>query len=70
MSGLGCRPRSRVTGRPALTRRLRALLLAVHRFGQHRARSRDDVVWAGRLIDALFAALTTADPRRDPERPA
>ena len=38
----GRRLLSRVKGRPALERRLRGLLVAVHRFDRSRAVSRDD----------------------------
>lgn len=44
---------SRVTGRAALTRRLRGLLLAVHRFGRCRATTEADRRWAARVIDEL-----------------
>ena len=58
------RPRgvaSRIKGRPALVRSLRGLLLRVHRFGRHRARSRQDMQWAAVRIDALDAALLSAE---------
>ena len=42
---------SRVRGRAALVRRLRALLVAVHRFGRARARTRAKVAWAARMIE-------------------
>jgi hypothetical protein len=50
----------RVVGRPAIVRSLRGLLLRVHRFGRHRARSRADVMWSARLLDALTDAVATA----------
>jgi hypothetical protein len=48
---------TRVKGRPALMKRLRALLVAVHRFARARARTPDDVQWAARTIAALSALL-------------
>ncbi len=54
----GKRTPSRVRGRAALTRRLRALLLAVHRFGRCRARAPDDIAWAARIIDRLTDHIT------------
>jgi hypothetical protein len=65
MSGLNCRPVSRVKGRPALVRRLRALLLAVARCAKHRARTHDELVWSARVLDALTVTLDTADPTTD-----
>ncbi|MGE4084606.1 MAG: hypothetical protein AB7H93_16510 [Vicinamibacterales bacterium] len=54
-------------GRPALTRRLRGLLLAAHRFGRHRATTDADRRWTARLLDALTVALETADRGPDHE---
>ncbi|MCC7034017.1 MAG: hypothetical protein IT179_14435 [Acidobacteria bacterium] len=65
MSGIGARPVHRIKGRPALVRRLRGLLLAVHRYGRHRASTDRDRQWAAHLIDHLTATLATADPRED-----
>lgn len=62
---LGVHQPSRVRGRPALVRRLRGLLLAVHRYGRHRATTPAECLWAARLIDSLTAALDVADPRED-----
>jgi hypothetical protein len=50
----------RVKGRPVLERRLMGLLVAVHRFGNHRATSRDDLTWCARTIDGLTATLEAA----------
>lgn len=71
MSGITVRPVHRVKGRPALTRRLRGLLLAVHRFARHRATAPADRAWAARLLDVLSHALDIADPgsRTDARRP-
>lgn len=52
----GSLPR-RVVGRPALERRIRLLLIAVHRYGRARARTRDELHWAARTIDGLTALL-------------
>ena len=57
MSGMDIRPTHRVKGRAALTKRLRGLLLAVHRFGRARATSDDDRRWTARLLDTLTDAL-------------
>jgi hypothetical protein len=48
---------TRVKGRQALERRVRALLIAVHRFARCRATSRDDLRWCARTIDGLEALL-------------
>lgn len=58
---------SRIKGRPALVRRLRGLLIAVHRFGRGRARSREDVAWTAVVLDGLVDVLAVADP--SPEAP-
>lgn len=55
----GRRLHSRVTGRAALVRSLRGLLIRGHRFGESRARTRDDLRWAARLVDGLTATLDT-----------
>jgi hypothetical protein len=52
---------SRIKGRPALVKRLRALLIAVHRFGNRRAHTASDVLWCATLLDALTSALAAAD---------
>lgn len=63
MRDLGARPLHRVKGRPALVRRLRGLLLAVHRFGRARATTPDDRAWTAHVLDVLTAALDVADTR-------
>ncbi len=58
------RPRataSRIRGRPALVRRLRALLLAVSRYARGRAVTPEDVTWAACTLDALADCLRVAD---------
>lgn len=62
MSGINACVVHRVKGRAALTRRLRALLVAVHRFGRARATTPDDLQWTAHLLDTLTAALDAADP--------
>jgi hypothetical protein len=57
MRNLDTRIPRRITGRPALERRCRALLLAIHRFGRGRATTRPDVLWAARAIDSLTVLL-------------
>ena len=62
------RPRgvaSRIKGRPALTKRLRLLLIAVHRFNTRRARSASDVMWSAQVMDLLTEAIGIAEHRRD-----
>ena len=54
---------TRVKGRPVLVRRLRGLLVAVHRFGRCRASTDADVRWTARTLDALTAALAVAESR-------
>ena len=57
MREIGRLPR-RVTGRQALERRLRSMLIAVARFSEHRANSSPtDKLWGARVIDALREAL-------------
>ena len=51
---------SRIKGRPALVKRLRLLLIAVHRYGRGRARRAEDLAWSARVIDSLTTALETA----------
>jgi hypothetical protein len=57
---------SRVKGRPALVRRLRGLLLAVHRYARHRATSAADRDWSIRVLDGLADVLRQADPHGAP----
>lgn len=52
---------SRIKGRASLVRRLRALLIAAHRFGQHRAVTVSELAFAGRLVEGLNATLTAAE---------
>jgi hypothetical protein len=58
---------SRVKGRQSLLRRLRALVVASHRFGTHRACTHEDRQFAALLFDGLKATLNSID--RDEERP-
>jgi hypothetical protein len=51
---------TRVKGPGALTKSLVRILLRANRFASHRARTRDDQVWAGRFIDALRETLRVA----------
>jgi hypothetical protein len=51
---------SRVKGRAALTRRLRGVLVAVHRYDRLRATD-DERHWTARVIDALTVAVRVAD---------
>ncbi len=53
----GRRMRTRVKGIPALEKRARGLLLAVHRYGRCRAATRAEVAWTARAIDALTVLL-------------
>lgn len=53
---------SRIRGRASLLRRLRALLLAAHKFGRGRACTPDDLAFAAQLIDGLTSTLAAADP--------
>ena len=66
MSGINAPVIHRIKGKAALVRRLRGLLLAVHRFGRGRARTHEDTLWTARVLDALQAALDVADPRPRP----
>ncbi len=66
MTALGARPLHRIRGRPALVRRLRGLLVAVHRFGRARAITPEDRHWTARVLDGLTAVVETADPRPQP----
>lgn len=51
---------TRVKGRQAVERRLRAVQLAVLRYGRHRATHPADLRWALRAFDAI--ALVLSDP--------
>jgi hypothetical protein len=61
MSGINATVQTRIKGRPAIVRRLRGLLIAVHRYGRHRARTPGERIWTARLLDRLQAALGDAD---------
>lgn len=72
MKGLDGRTLPRTAkGRPALVRRLYGLLLAVHRYGRHRARTPDERRWTARLIDALEQArqMAVTSPTTDASPP-
>jgi hypothetical protein len=56
--------RQRVEGRPELEKRIRAVLVAVHRFGRCRAATDADRGWTARMIDTLTDAITTAEEPR------
>jgi hypothetical protein len=59
---------SRVRGRAALERRLRGLLVSVHRFGRARATTASERQWAAHTIDGLHALLDPGEPTpRDSE---
>ena len=60
--------RTRVKGIPALTRRLYGLHLAVERFGRHRAQTRDEQAWAGRVAALLAQVITEARRPAGPPR--
>jgi hypothetical protein len=47
----------RIVGRASLEKRVRALLIALHRYGQHRAQSPQDVAWCSHLVVLLETAL-------------
>ena len=51
---------SRVKGRLSIERRIRALLISVHRYARHRARKGSDLRWSAVLIDSLTSALEVA----------
>ncbi len=55
----GLRLPRRTTGRQNLERRMRSLLVAVGRFGKHRAYSAKDRLWAAAVIDTLSALIKT-----------
>jgi hypothetical protein len=52
---------SRIKGRASLLRRLRSLLIAAHRFGQYRAVTPAEMMFAGRLVDGLRTTLATVE---------
>jgi hypothetical protein len=59
---------SRIRGRAALERRMRALLIAVHRFARGRATAPAELRWCARVIDSLSAVLAlehSGEGRRD-----
>jgi hypothetical protein len=62
-----CPGPSRVKGRPVLERRTRALLIAVTRFGEHRARTTDERRWAATMAGSL-SILLGIGPSETPER--
>lgn len=62
----GRRMRTRVKGIPALEKRARGLLLAVHRYGRCRAATPAEVRWTARAIDALTGLLES--PKERPVR--
>jgi hypothetical protein len=64
----GRRMRTRVKGIPALEKRARALLLAVHRYGRCRAATRAEVLWTARAIDSLTALLERPADRQGDAR--
>jgi hypothetical protein len=59
---------SRVKGRQSLLRRLRALVVASHRFGTHRACTCEERQFAGRLFDGLKQTLDSIEHDADGER--
>jgi hypothetical protein len=52
---------SRIKGKASIVRRLRALLIAAHRYGRGRARTAEDIQWSAVMLDALTAALAAAE---------
>ena len=69
MSGLDYGPlHSRIKGRAALERRIRGLLIAVHRFGRGRQLTAEDLRWAAKTIDRLTEMLN-ANERIPPCHP-
>lgn len=58
------RPRgvaSRIKGRASITRRVRALLIATHRYGRLRAVRTSDYRWTAAVLDALSSTLEIAE---------
>ena len=58
----GSRMRTRVKGRDVLLKRLRALLIAGHRFGRLRAATADEQRFAGVLVAGLEMVLREVEP--------
>jgi hypothetical protein len=57
---------SRIKGQQVLLRRLRTLVVASHRYGAHRAATREEQQFAGLLFEGLrhtLDRLTTQEPR-------
>jgi hypothetical protein len=65
----GPRAPSRIAGRGAIVRSLRALVFRVGRYTEYRARTADEARWSAVLFDALQsayqAATADADVRAD-----
>jgi hypothetical protein len=61
----GRRLQTRIKGRDALERRIRGVLIAVHRFARLRATTRADLTWSAQAIDGLTATLTRIAESRD-----
>jgi hypothetical protein len=57
----GRRMHSRIKGRPAIEQTLRLLIIRLNRYGEHRARSARDAMWAACAIDTLRALLDEQD---------
>ena len=57
MRDLDVRLPRRVQGRDAIEQALRRLLIRVTRFGEHRARTAGDRLWACRVADEIKALL-------------
>lgn len=54
------RPKTRVKGKPALTKSLGGLLIRAQRFARCRATTPADCWWAARVIEALEHAYAVA----------
>jgi len=52
---------SRIKGRTSITRRLRAVLIGVHRYARCRAQRGSDLRWAASVIDALTTTNQLAE---------
>jgi hypothetical protein len=52
---------SRIQGRTRIAKRLRSLLLAVHRYGRCRASRTADYRWTASVLDALYSTLAVAE---------
>jgi hypothetical protein len=61
---------SRVKGRQAIERSMRALIIRVHRFGTRRTHSAADRLWSARAIDTLTDLLDTGRPTPSTDVPA